>query len=573
MYVGACSAGKPRLMLWHAIAAGRDLGRLHDIGSVLIRYGFGDVVRRIGMAGALERAGQALRWRAPEELARLEPPARVRRVLEELGPTFIKLGQILATRVDLFPPEWISEFSRLQDAAPAAPFAELRAQLTEDLGEPPEAVFPRVESEALAAASLAQVHRAWLADGTAVILKVRRPGIRPIVEADVRLLSRLAEIVEAEAPDLRCYRPREVIRQFALSLRRELDFCSECRSAERIAANFAAHTEIVVPRIHWKWTSERLNVQDFVEGIPGRDISTLEASGLDRKMLARRGADAVLKMILEDGFFHADAHPGNVFYLPDNRIAFIDFGMVGRLSEERRYQLAVLLHGLVGHDAGTVAGVLQDWSDGAEADGETLKAEIDAFVDRYRGAALGELDLGAMLSDLVAILREHRLALPPELALLIKAFITMEGLGRLLDPDFCIASEAAPFLERVLLAHIASGALFRRGWRTLPGAVDLLAGLPRDLRDLLRSARRGGLQMRVEVLPLKRFGNQLDRAASRLAVSIITAALIVGSAIVTTMERAPSLPGRMSFGRIGFVAALIGGVCVLVSIWRSGGRE
>ncbi|NMG49246.1 ubiquinone biosynthesis protein UbiB [Azoarcus communis] len=554
-------------MLWQAIGAVRDLGRLHDIASVLIRYGFGDLVRRIGMAGALERAGRALHWHEPEELARLEPPARVRRALEELGPSFVKLGQILATRVDLFPPEWTAEFSKLQDAAPAIPFAELLPQLTEDLGEPPEAIFPRLEMQALAAASLAQVHRAWLADGTAVILKVRRPGIRPIVEADLRLLARLAEIVEAEAPELRRYRPREVVRHFTLSLRRELDFSAEGRSAERIAANFAAHPEIVVPRIHWPWTGGRLNVQDYVEGIAGRDLAAVDAAGLDRRLLARRGARAVLKMMLEDGFFHADPHPGNVFYLPDNRIAFIDFGMVGRLSEERRYQLAVLLHGLVSHDAEKVAEVLLDWSGGAEIDSETLQPEIDAFVDQYHGVPLKNLDLGAMLSDLVAILREHGLTLPPDLALLIKAFIALEGLGRQLDPDFDMAGEATPFLERVLLAHAAPGALVWRGWRALRDTLALVAGLPQDLRQLLRAARRGKLLVQVEVLPLKHFGDRLDRAASRLAISVVTAALIIGSAIVMTVEREPGLP---SFGLLGFIAAVIGGIWVLFSIWRGG---
>ena len=557
-------------MLWQAISAVRDLGRLHAIASVLIRYGFGDMVRRIGMAGALERAGRALRWHEPEELARLEPPARVRRALEELGPSFVKLGQILATRVDLFPPEWIAEFGKLQDAAPAIPFADLLPQLTEDLGAPPETLFSRLETQALAAASLAQVHRAWLADGTAIILKVRRPGIRSVVEADLRLLARLAEIAETEAPELRRYRLREVVRQFTLSLRRELDFSAEGRSAERIAAHFADHPEIVVPRIHWSLTGERLSVQDYVEGIAGRDLAAVDAAGLDRRLLARRGASAVLKMMLEDGFFHADPHPGNVFYLPDNRIAFIDFGMIGRLSEERRYQLAVLLHGLVSHDAEKVAEVLLDWSSDAQTDGESLQPEIEAFVDQYHGVPLKQLDLGAMLSDLAAILREHGLALPPDLALLIKAFIALEGLGRQLDPDFDMAGEATPFLERVLIAHVAPGALARRGWRALSDTLALVAGLPQDLRQLLRAARRGKLQVQVEVLPLKQFGDRLDRAASRLAISVVTAALIVGSAIVMTVERAPALPGLPSFGLLGFIAAVIGGIWVLLSIWRGG---
>ena len=555
-------------MLWEALGAARDLGRVHQIAAVLVRYGFGGLVQRVGMAGALERAGKALHWREPEDLARLEPAARVRRALEELGPTFVKLGQILATRGDLFPPEWIAEFGKLQDAAPALPFAELRAQLVEDLGEAPEAVFAELDPEPLAAASLAQVHRARLADGTAVVLKVRRPGIRPVIEADLRLLDRLAEIIEKEAPELARYRPREVIRQFAHSLRRELDFSAEGRNAERIARLFADTPEIVVPRIHWQWTGERLNVQDFIDGIPGRQAAALP-DGFDRRLLARQGADAVLRMILKAGFFHADPHQGNVFYLPGNRIAFIDFGMVGRLSEARRFEVATLMHGLVGRDARKVADVLLDWSADSSGDAEALRSEIEAFVDEYHGVALKQLDLGALLADVVAILREHGLALPPDLAMMIKAFITLEGMGRQLDPDFDIAGEAAPFLREVLLAHLAPRAIARRGWAALAGGVQMLAGLPQDIGRLLRAARRGKVQLEVDVPALKAFGDQLDRAASRLTMAIVTAALIVGSSIVMTVDRGG---GVATLGLLGFVGAVVCGLWVLVSVWRGGRR-
>lgn len=553
-------------MLWEALGAARDLGRVHDIAAVLIRYGFGDLVQRLGMARALERAGKVLHLRGQDDIARLEPAARVRRALEELGPTFVKLGQILATRADLFPPDWIAEFGKLQDAAPAVPFEAIRAQLAEDLGDLPENIFAELDPTPLAAASLAQVHRARLADGTPVALKVRRPGIRPVIEADLRLLARLAEIVEAEAPDLRRYRPREVVRQFAHSLRRELDFSAEGRNAERIAASFVDHPEIVVPRIHWQWSGERLNVQDFIEGVPGRAVTALP-EGYDRRLLARRGARAVLKMVLEDGFFHADPHQGNVFYLPDNRLAFIDFGMVGRLPEARRYEVAELLHGLVDRDGGLVTQVLLGWSDAAEADSESLRADIDRFVDEYHGVPLKQLDFGAMLGDVVGILREHGLALPPDLALMIKAFITLEGLGRQLDPDFDIASEAAPYLREVILAHHAPDAIARRGWRGLVSVADLLAGLPHDLARLLRVARRGSLKLEVDVPPLKAFGDQLDRAASRLTMGIVTAALIVGSSIALTVNRGDSVS---LIGLLGFVGAMLGGLWVLVSVWRGG---
>jgi len=579
-------------MFWHALVAARDLGRLHEIASILIRYGFGDMVRRMGMANALERAGRALLWQHADELAHLEPPARVRRALEELGPTFVKLGQVLATRVDLFAPEWIAEFGKLQDSAPAAPFPDILQQLTEELGAPPEQIFAAFDPKPLAAASIAQVYRARLEDGNEVVVKVRRPGIRPIIEADLRWLLRLAELAETENPELRNFRPQEVVRQFEQSLRRELDFSTECRNAEAIAANFSGYTDqdspvlpaagqglentttglpiIIIPRVYWQWTGEGVCVQEFIDGIPGRDLAAADHAGLDRKILARRGAHAVLKMIVKDGYFHADPHPGNVFYFPDNRIAFIDFGMVGRLTEERRNQLIRLLLGLVRHEPARVADVMLDWTGDGAVDELGLIQEIQAFVDQYHGVPLKQLSLGNMLNDLVAILRDHRITLPPDLALLIKAFITLEGMGRELDPDFDMAGEAIPILEQSLLAQYMPAALIKRGWRSAGDILSLIADLPHDLSRLLRAARRGRLEIHIDVTHLKHVGNQLDGAANRLVVGIVVAAIIIGSSIVMTVPGGPTLLGLPLFGLLGYLGAAAGGVWLLLSIWKSG---
>jgi ubiquinone biosynthesis protein len=556
-------------MLWETLSAARDLKRLHDISTILIRYGFGDIVRRMGMAGALERAGKVLHWNEPTELASLEPPARVRRALEDMGPTFIKLGQILATRVDLFAPDWIAEFEKLQDHAPSVPFSEIYQQLEQDLAARPEDIFDELNEEPLASASIAQVHRACLANGAEVIIKVRRPGIRPLVEADLRLLDRLASIMQAESPDLRRFHPREVVRQFTLSLRRELDLAAECRSAERIARNFAGHQEIVIPKVYWEWTGERVNVQEYIDGLPGRDLDALEAAGLDRKILAQRGATAVLKMILEDGFFHADPHPGNVFYLPENRIAFIDFGMVGRLSELRRSQLIELLQGMVEQNSLQVVEILLDWSGKVSVDARALSIEMDVFIDQYHGIPLRQLNFSAMLADLTTLLRDHQLSLPADLALLTKAFISLEGMGRELDPDFDMVAELYPFIRRALLARYTPNALAKRGWHSLASMLDLLTGLPQDLRQLLRAARGGQFKLNIDMERLKHFGDQLDQAASRLSIGIVIAALIIGSSIVMTVKGGPTLLGLPLFGFIGFICAVIGGIWLLFSIWRS----
>lgn len=578
-------------MFWQALTTMRDLGRLHEIASILVRYGFGDVVRRMGLANALERAGTALHWREAADFAHMTPPERVRRALEDMGPAFVKLGQVLATRVDLLEPEWIAEFGKLQDSAPPAPWAAVHQQLSEDLGAPPEEVFAAFEPEPLAAGSIAQVHRARLDDGSEVVVKVRRPGIRPILEADLRWLARLAELAEAESPEWRVLHPREMVRQFARSLRNELDFAGECRNADRIARNFAGYADqdsapavsgsgepdpasapaiIVIPRVHWQWTGERVCVQEFIGGISGRRLQAVEQAGLDRKILARRGANAVLKMIVEDGLFHADPHPGNVFYLPGNRIAFIDFGMVGRLSEERRDELIRLMLGLVKNDARSVVDVMLEWANDGAANEQDLLLEIQSFVDRYHGVPLKQLRLSEMLTDLVAIPRRHHLVLPNDLALLVKAFVTLEGLGRELDPGFDIASQALPLLERAMQARYSPAALLKRGKQSATEVLSLLASLPQDLSRLLRLARRGRLEMHIDVPHLKRLGDQLDRAANRLVLGIVVAALIVGSSIVMTVPGGPTLLGLPVFGLIGFLGAMVGGVWLLLSILRSG---
>jgi len=566
-------------MLTPPFTGAADIGRVAEIARVLIRHGLGDAVRRLGWVGWLEKAGHALHWDRAADLAHLDAPVQLRRALEELGPTFVKLGQIMAGRADLFGPSWIAEFEKLHSRVPPLAYEAIREQLAEDLGGDPEQVFARFDREALAGASIAQVHGARLHDGTEVIVKVRRPGIRTQIDADLRLIERLAALAEREWPDLRPYRPVELVRQFGHSLRRELDLATECRQAERIATNFVGYPDVVIPRVYWEWTRERVNVQQRIDGIPGEDLARVDAAGLDRRLLARRGAQAVLKMIVEDGVFHADPHPGNVFYLPGNRLAFIDFGMVGRLSPRRRDELLRLLLGLVQRRAQPVADVLLEWTEAAtpadfEHDGPldeaVLQSDIEAFVDQYYGVPLARLSLGGMLTDVTAILRQHRLALPGDLALLIKAFISLEGMGRGLDPDFHMAAEALPLLRKALHARYQPRALALRGWSSVRRIAEVVTGLPDDMARLLRAARRGKVQVHIDVQHLQRVGDQLDRAVSRLTVGLIVAALIIGSSIVMTVGGGPQLFGLPAFGLVGFVGAALGGVWLLSSIVRSG---
>ena len=515
-----------------------------------------------------------------------------------MGPTFVKLGQLLSTRVDLFDPEWIAEFSKLQDSAPVLAYTEIRQQLTEDLGGRPEEVFATFDPIPLAAASIAQVHRARLHDGVEVAVKVRRPGIRPIIEADLRWLARLAELAGAEIPEFKRYRPEAFVRQFAQSLRRELDFAVECRNAERIRENFARFSDpvslklnsdnekaaaapfkpstapiIVIPRVYWQWTGERVCVQEFVDGIPGSDLGAVDRAGLDRNILARRGTRAVLKMIFEDGYFHADPHPGNVFYLPGDRIAFIDFGMVGQLSEARREQLSRLLLGLVRREAEDVVDVLLDWSGDSVVNEADLTQEMQGFIDQYYSNTLRDFQLSAALMGFVNLLRAHWLVLPADLALLIKAFISLEGMGRELDADFDMVREMTPMIEKFLSGGYLPSAVIERGGKTVRDLLALASELPQDLTRQIRAARRGKLSIHVDVAHLERVAVQIDSAANRLAMSIVVAALIAGSSIVMTVPGNSALLGPSFLAALGFVGALIGSLLLLLSIWKSGGTN
>ncbi|WP_363799877.1 AarF/UbiB family protein [Lysobacter firmicutimachus] len=559
--------------MWDTLVAAHDLGRLQTLVAILSRYGFGDLARRLGLVRVLARAGRVLPLGHLEELVNLPAHTRVRRAMEEMGPSFVKLGQVLATRVDLFPPDWIAEFSRLHSTVPPVPFEAIRAEMAQALGAEPEAVFAWIDPAPLAAGSIAQVHRAKLPQGRDVVAKVRRPGISPIVAADLRLLRYAARKIEARFVEARRFHPVEVVRQFAEALTDELNLASECRHADRVGAAFAGDDRILVPKVHWDYTNEHMNVQDFADGVPVADLPGLLAIGADRMQLARTGAQVVLKMVLEHGFFHADPHPGNILVLPGGRIALIDFGMVGRLSRQRREEVVCLLFGLVERDAHRVAETLLDWTQRSDIDEEQLSADVDAFVDRYYGVPLGQLDLSAMLLDTMQILRRHGLALPADLALLVKVCLTLEGLGRLLDPGFDMASQARPFLRRAIAAQFGPAALARRGARTITDAANLIAALPRDLGKLMRSLKSGHARLRIDLDEVGEFSRQVAHSANRLAGSMVISALIVGSSIAMTVKGGPTFLGLPVFGLLGFVGASLLGIWLLSAIFRSGGGK
>ncbi len=557
-------------MLRETMALMRDLHRLQEIATVLVHYGWGDLVKHSGVARTLERAGRLVRWQPSRDVEHLDQPVRLRLALTELGPTFVKLGQVLATRVDVFGPQWIEELEKLHNQVPPVPFEVVEHTLTAAFGRPLEEVFQSFEKEAFAAASIAQVHAAVLHDGTSVVVKVRRPNILPKIDADLRILDHLARIVELEWPETRNYRPVQIVAQLRRSLTRETDLVKEARNLDCFAGYFAGDDTVQVPRVYWDYCRDSVNVQERLLGIQGTDFVQAREAGYDLTLLARRGADAVLKMILVHGHFHADPHPGNILFLPGNRIGMIDFGMVGQLTVARREQLIQFLYALIGKDEVGMLDVLVVWAGDAEVDEEKLAYDLTELVMSYDNLALKDIRLGALLSDVTAIMRGNNLALPPDLTLLFKALITLEGLGHQLDSEFHMVDDLEPFIRALMEARYTPAAVLARTRRSLKELAGVVTGLPRDLVRLLRQARRGRLRIDLDLKRLDSFGAQLNRASNRLTMGILTASLVIGSSIVLTVDGGPDFFGLPLLGALGFILAVVNSIWIVASIWRSG---
>ncbi|CAI0841226.1 ABC1 kinase family protein [Serratia quinivorans] len=540
-------------MLKMVLVTARDRARLKEISAVLIRYGLQDVIRLLGLSTLLsggEGGGE------PQDNQTL--PQRLRAALEALGPTFVKFGQILATRSDLLDSSWTDELDRLHSQATTLAWSELAPQITADLGDDPHHLFAEFDEAPLAAASMAQIYRARLHSGEAVVIKVLRPGLAKTIHADLRLLAYLAETVEQQSPALARYRPRQMVRALATALNHELDLTHEGNNCERVAQQFAQRPEVVIPKIYWQWSSKRLLVQEFLPGIAPENPQQLATAGFDGPLLARRGAQAFMKMALEHRLYHADPHPGNLMALADNRVGFIDFGMVGQLSERRRNQLLLLLQAIAERESGGIVNTLIAWSDSDPLDLLDLELAAQNFLDKQASATL---TLGKALTDLLVMAREHQLALPPDLVLLFKALITADGVLHRLDPNFDIIATLKPMLQQVMLQRYTPEAVRRRMLALGGEALDAGEELPQTLRLLMRRLKRGQISADINLKNISQLSQALERAAVTLAIAIVTAAFTLGLAPYL-MQSSVRLWGIPLFPALGALACL-GGVLLL----------
>ena len=550
----------------------RSIRRYRNILGILIKYGFGHVVEQLNINYYLELGRRIVTFGgAPREIERLSQPIRLRLAMEELGPTFVKLGQLLSTRPDVIPKEYIEEFRKLQDEVPSFSFEEAGAQIQRELGYPAEVFFAELSPVPIAAASIAQVHRGRLKSGEAVVVKIRRPGIKKVIETDLDILAGLAYLIERHIPASEIYDPNGIVKEFRRTIQREMDFAREGHTIDRFAANFAGDPAVHVPKVYWEQTGETVLTMEFVDGIKISEFARLTEAGGDLKVIARNGADAFLKQVLVHGFFHGDPHPGNLFILPGNTICMLDYGMVGRLGENLKFQLVDLLVAVLQRDADSVisqllySGELMD-----EANIRHLRRDLNEFIDDYYEVPLQEIKVGRLLTEFVEILTRYRIKFPSDLMLLAKALVTIEGVGRQLDPDFDMISHLRPFMEKLLHERVAPGSLTRELLRTTKAYGSLMKNLPRDLKEFINRVNRNKFKIDLEHRGLEKLITDLDKSSNRISFSLLISALIVGSSIIMQTDKGPMLLGFPALGFLGYSIAGVLGLWLAIAILRSG---
>ena len=549
----------------------RHLNRYRQILAVLFKYGFGDLLEMLKIDQYIEVGLQMISRKRASRDERLSRPQRLRMAFQELGPTYIKLGQILSTRPDLVPMEYIAELSKLQDRIPAFPFEQVRNVISSEFGMPPEDLFDTLEEEPFASASIGQVHRAVLKDGESVAVKFQRPGIQKIIEVDLEIMLHLATLAEHHIEELSFHRPVKIVEEFAKTLEKEIDYKNEATNMERVARHFLDDPHVYIPKVYRETTTTRVLSTEFVEGIKISDIEKLEAAGLDRKILTARGADLVLKQIFVYGFFHADPHPGNIFVLPDNVICLLDFGMTGIVDRQTREDFVDLLDSIVHQNeirASQALLKLTDWE--YEPDRRRFEREVADFMGRHLYKPLKDIELGRLLQELLELATALRLRIPPDIFLMMKAFSTVEGVGHLLDPSFDMIAQATPFITEVKLARYKPQRIADDVYDLTSRLLHFFQQFPKDLLDLASLIRQQKLGIRIEHRGLETMLATLDSVSNRISFSILIAALIIGSALIVISETPPLIYGISLIGILLFSAAAIMGIWLLVAILKKG---
>lgn len=549
----------------------RSMQRLREIVMVFSRHGFHQVLNTSGLARFLPVSQRVKRGEEAVDLA-LGGPERVRMAFQELGPTFVKLGQMLSTRPDLVPEAYTREFRKLQDHVAPFPYTEVLKVIEAEYGSPLPDVFTSIEEEPLAAASIAQVHRAVLKNGEKVVLKIRRPGIEKIINNDLAVLRMIVDAVEHYVAETRALSLPLIVDEFSRAIRKELDFYLEASNAQRIKKNLSNMPEVIVPPVMWELTTTSILAMEEADGVPASDFArVMEFSREERQAFASILARAYMSQILEDGVFHADMHAGNIRFTGDGKVVFLDFGSVGYLSERLQDSLINLFTAILDHDySDLVEEFIRFGAVDAGFDPAGFERDLREMVEPYHGRPINEIRVGEILKEGISVALRYKVRVPPELVLLGKATLTLEGLVRRIDPGINVMEEAAPFARKMMLKKLDPRRQIKYTTRLFRDYRDLAAKLPSQLTRIFQKVIESKLTIEFVHKGYENAVDEMDRSSNRISASIIISAIVVGSALLAHSGKGPILWGFPVLGLLGFLVAGIMGMGLAIRIFRSG---
>lgn len=560
------------LRIWQTY---KNISRIRHIVNVFLKHGFGQIIEQLNLHRFIPLRKRFKMFSHWEGIEKHTLPERLRIAFSELGPSFIKLAQILSSRPDLITPEYAHEFKKLQDKVPPFPSEEAKQIIENEFNVSVNDVFSEFEAASVAAASIAQVHNATLQSGEKVIVKVQRPEIREILETDIVILGAIARLLLKYIPESKLFDPEGIVHEFARTVRKELDFVTEAKNAQRFQRNFSGSDDVYIPKIFTGLLSGKVIVMERLEGVKIDDLAGIETMGIDKREIARKGVDAYFKMIFEDGFFHADPHPGNLFVMSDGKIGIMDFGIVGWLTPELMENMASAFLSILNKDFDKLVDLYIDLGlVTEEVDIEIFKKEFKAdlvyLLEPLYDLSISEVNFPEYLEALTHLVIKHGLKVPSDLLLMNRTILIVDNIGRQLDPGFNLISAAEPYAAELVRRRMSPQRVFDKSKENLVEIGDLLIDTPKQINRLLRKSLRDDLSFKIDPIGMDKLIKDIDRSSNRLAFSVVVAAIIVGSSMLMQSDIGGKILGMPTVGAIGFLVAFVLGLRLLISIIRSG---
>ncbi len=549
----------------------RHVVRYRQILGIIFRYGFGNIIDALNIEQYIEIGLKLISKTSNEKIEKLSGNERIRMIFEELGPTFIKLGQIVSSRPDLVPADLVNELTKLQDKVPPFKFDKVEAIIVSEFGKPCKEVFLKIEKTPLASASIGQVHKARLKGGKKVAVKIQRPGIKKIVEVDLEIMHHLASLMEKHIKEIALHRPVKIVEEFAKTLGKELDYSIEASSMQRISDQFKDDDTVHIPRVYTDQSTDKVLTMEYIDGVKISEIDSIDSAGFDKKLVVKRGADFIMKQVFENGFFHADPHPGNIFVTQGNVISPVDFGMTGFVTRDARELFVDLIHSISSNNTRLLTRLLSEMTEyDNRPDFDSLQRDIADFIAMHTSKPLKEVKTNVMINQGLKICAEYGIMVPPDFFLMIKAFIAVEGIAKNLDPDFDMISHTVPYVKAIKLKKYSPFRIAESVGEIVSDSLKLIQFFPGDMLELIRIAKQGKMNLNLKITGLDKILETHDQTSNRIVFAIIIASLIMGSAQLIDSNVPPLIFNVSLIGIVGFSAAAIMGIWLLIAIIKKG---